>query len=147
MFIEVLLKRSYDVCEIPHQRQLSKSIDSNSLLIQAAEILNCNFGNFQKTVRVSQSGYNGSRHADLFDVAVGPTDQPSDWWKVWLNLFGCESAGWRFHKFGLLKQRKTVGDWVNLFMLFDGYKILVRRDTMPCRTRLRKPGVKSTFDL
>jgi hypothetical protein len=41
--------------EIPQQSQLSKNIDSEALLIQAAAILNCNFEHFRKTARISQS--------------------------------------------------------------------------------------------
>ena len=41
--------------EIPRQTQLSKSIDSEAVLIQAAEILNYKLEQFQKTARVSQS--------------------------------------------------------------------------------------------
>jgi len=41
--------------EIARQTQVSKSIDSEALLIQAAEILNCNLEHFRKAARVSQS--------------------------------------------------------------------------------------------
>lgn len=41
--------------EIPHQRQLSKGIDSEAVLTQAAEILNCKLEDFQKSARVSQA--------------------------------------------------------------------------------------------
>jgi hypothetical protein len=41
--------------EIPRQRQLSQSIDSDALLIQAAKILNCKLEQFRKTARVSQA--------------------------------------------------------------------------------------------
>jgi putative transposase len=41
--------------EIPRQRQLSQSIDSDALLTQAAEILNCKLEQFRKAARVSQS--------------------------------------------------------------------------------------------
>lgn len=41
--------------EIPHQRQLSKGIDSEAVLTQAAEILNCKLECFQKSARVSQA--------------------------------------------------------------------------------------------
>ena len=41
--------------EIPQQRQLSKSIDSEALLIQAAEILNSKLERLRKTARVSQA--------------------------------------------------------------------------------------------
>lgn len=41
--------------EIPQQSQLSKNIDSEALLIQAAAILNCNLKHFRKTARISQS--------------------------------------------------------------------------------------------
>jgi putative transposase len=41
--------------EIPHQTQLSKSIDSEALLIQAAEILKCRIEHFRKAARVPQS--------------------------------------------------------------------------------------------
>jgi hypothetical protein len=41
--------------EIPQQRQLSKVIDAEALLNQAAEILNCKLEDFQKTARVSQA--------------------------------------------------------------------------------------------
>ena len=51
---EVLPAR-YTRWRIPHQTQLSKSIDSEAVLIQAAEILNCKLEQFQKTARVSQS--------------------------------------------------------------------------------------------
>jgi Winged helix-turn-helix DNA-binding len=40
--------------EIPRQRQLSQSIDSEAVLIQAAEILNCKLEQFRKAARVSQ---------------------------------------------------------------------------------------------
>jgi REP-associated tyrosine transposase len=41
--------------EIPHQRQLSKGIDAEAVLTQAAEILNCKLERFQKSVRISQA--------------------------------------------------------------------------------------------
>ncbi|MEJ2165216.1 MAG: transposase, partial [Desulfobacterales bacterium] len=41
--------------EIPEQRQLSKSIDADALLIQAAEILSCKLEKFRKAARVSPS--------------------------------------------------------------------------------------------
>jgi hypothetical protein len=41
--------------EIPRQRQLSKSLDADALLIQAAKILNCKLEQFRKAARVSQS--------------------------------------------------------------------------------------------
>ena len=41
--------------EIPHQRKLSKSIDPEAVLTQAAEILKCKLERFQKTARVSQA--------------------------------------------------------------------------------------------
>ena len=41
--------------EIPRQRQLSKSLDADALLIQAAEILNCKLEQFRKAARVPQS--------------------------------------------------------------------------------------------
>ena len=41
--------------EIPQQTQLSKNIDLEALLIQAAAILNCNLEHFRKTARISQS--------------------------------------------------------------------------------------------
>ena len=41
--------------EIPRQRQLSKSLDADALLIQAAEILGCRLEKFQKAARVSPS--------------------------------------------------------------------------------------------
>ena len=53
------IKRRYlpDIAdrEIPQQSQLSKNIDSEALLIQAAAILNCNLEHFRKTARISQS--------------------------------------------------------------------------------------------
>ena len=41
--------------EIPHQGQLSKGIDAEAVLTQAAEILNCRMERFQKSARVSQA--------------------------------------------------------------------------------------------
>jgi integron integrase len=41
--------------EIPRQRQLSQSLDSEALLIQAAEILNCKLEYFREAARVSPS--------------------------------------------------------------------------------------------
>ena len=41
--------------EIPGQRQLSQSLDTDALLTQAAEILNCKLEHFQKAARVSQA--------------------------------------------------------------------------------------------
>jgi putative transposase len=41
--------------EIPRQRQLSQSLDSEALLIQAAKILNCKLEYFREAARVSQS--------------------------------------------------------------------------------------------
>lgn len=41
--------------EIPGQRQLSQSLDTDALLIQAAEILNCKLEHFRKAARVSQA--------------------------------------------------------------------------------------------
>jgi REP-associated tyrosine transposase len=41
--------------EIPHQRQLSKGLDAEAVLTQAAEILNCKLEHFQKSARVSQA--------------------------------------------------------------------------------------------
>jgi len=41
--------------EIPQQTQLRKNIASEALLIQAAEILNCNLEDFRKAARISQS--------------------------------------------------------------------------------------------
>ena len=56
--------------ELPRQRQLSQSLDTDAVLIQAAEILNCRLEQFRKAARVSQSDIL-DRDADLFDVAVG----------------------------------------------------------------------------
>jgi hypothetical protein len=41
--------------EIPRQRQLSQSLDSKALLMQAAKILNCKLEYFREAARVSQS--------------------------------------------------------------------------------------------
>lgn len=41
--------------EIPQQRQMSKVIDAEDLLNQAAKILNCKLEHYQKAARVSQS--------------------------------------------------------------------------------------------
>ena len=57
-FVQVIKKRYLpDIPdgEILQQRQLSKSIDSEALLIQAAEILNCKLERLRKTARVSQA--------------------------------------------------------------------------------------------